>query len=57
MCAEKEKHYYGTYYITESGNKYHERNCIFVKDKTNIRRMTVEEFESGEYEPCAICLP
>ncbi len=54
---EKEKSYYGEYYITESGNKYHEKDCIFVKDKTNTHRMTIEEFESGEYEPCGICLP
>ena len=54
---EKEKQYYGEYYITESGNKYHEKDCIYVKDKTNIHRMTVEEFESGEYEPCKMCLP
>ena len=54
---EKEKRYYGEYYITESGNKYHEKDCIYVKDKTNTHRMTVEEFESGEYEPCKMCLP
>lgn len=52
-----EKSYYGEYYITESGNKYHEKDCIFVKDKTNTHRMTIDEFESGEYEPCGICLP
>lgn len=55
--AETEKRYYGNYYITESGNRYHRRNCIFVRDKTNVHRMTVEEFESGEYEPCGMCLP
>lgn len=54
---EKEKQYYGEYYITETGNKYHEKDCIYVKDKTNTHRMTVEEFESGEYEPCKMCLP
>lgn len=54
---ETEKSYYGEYYITESGNKYHEKDCIFVKDKTNTHRMTIEEFERGEYEPCGICLP
>lgn len=52
-----EKKYYGEYYITSDGNRYHEKNCIFVKDKTNVHRMTEEEFESGEYEPCQICLP
>ena len=54
---EKEKQYYGEYYITETGSKYHERDCIFVKDKTNTQRLTVEQFESGEYAPCATCLP
>lgn len=54
---QKEQSYYGDYYITSTGNKYHEEECIFVKDKTNIHRMTIEEFESGEYEPCEICLP
>lgn len=54
---EKEKQYYGEYYITETGNKYHERDCIFVKDKNNTQRLTVEQFESGEYSPCATCLP
>lgn len=54
---QTEKSYYDEYYITESGNKYHEKDCIFVKDKTNTHRMTIEEFESGEYEPCGICLP
>lgn len=54
---ETEKSYYGEYYITESGTKYHEKDCIFVKGKANIHRMTIEEFESGEYEPCGICLP
>lgn len=55
--VNQEKKYYGEYYITESGDKYHEKGCIFVKDKNNCHRMTVEEFESGEYEPCGICLP
>ena len=58
LCyTHKQQSYYGEYYITESGNKYHEKDCIFVKDKTNVHRMTEEEFESGEYEPCRICLP
>ena len=56
-AVQKERSYYGEYYITASGNKYHEEECIFVKDKTNIHRMTIDEFESGDYEPCGICLP
>ena len=57
LCVKKEKRYYGEYYITETGNKYHEQECIFVKDKTSTQRLTVEQFDSGEYEPCAMCLP
>ena len=56
-ARQNEKHYYGEYYITSTGNKYHEKQCIFVKNKTNVRRITVEEFESGQYSPCATCLP
>lgn len=53
----KEQSYYGSYYITETGNKYHKKDCIFVKSKTNTRRLTEEEFDSGKYEPCKMCLP
>ena len=56
-AVRKEQSYYGEYYLTSTGNKYHEEECIFVKDKTSVHRMTIEEFESGEYEPCEICLP
>ena len=48
---------YGEYYITETGKKYHRKDCIFVKDKTNTHKLTKEEYESGEYEPCGTCLP
>ena len=52
-----ENSYYEEYYITESGNKYHMKDCVYVKDKANIHRMTIEEYESGLYEPCGVCLP
>ncbi len=52
-----ENSYYGEYYVTESGQKYHEAECIFVKNKTNVHRLTKEEYENGNYEPCKICLP
>lgn len=54
---EKNRSYYGEFYITPSGSRYHETDCIFIKNKTDARRLTVEEFESGEFEPCQICLP
>lgn len=56
-AVQKERSYQGVYYLTVSGDKYHEEDCIFVKDKTNIHRMTKDEYESGEYEPCGVCLP
>lgn len=53
----KEQSYYGEYYITSTGSKYHTKNCVFVKNKTNIQRLTEEAFESGDYEPCEMCHP
>lgn len=57
VYVRQEQQYYGEYYVTTTGDKYHETECIFVKDKTTARRLTVEEFEGGEYERCHICLP
>lgn len=55
--TSKENLYYGEFYVTSTGNKYHKKDCIFVKNKMGIKRMTKEEFESGNYEPCKTCLP
>ena len=44
-------------YRTETGEKYHLRDCMYIKDKTNVYLLTLKEFESGEYEPCGACLP
>ena len=55
--VKREKTYYGDYYITSTGNKYHEEECIFVKDKTTVRRLSKEQFETGKYEACDMCLP
>ncbi len=44
-------------YRTASGTKYHLRDCMFIKDKTDVYRLTREEFESGYYEPCGACVP
>lgn len=52
-----EEKYYGDYYITETGFKYHKKNCGYVKDKSTVRRMTKDDYESGNYEPCGVCLP
>lgn len=54
---KKEQSYYGEYYITNSGDKYHKKDCIFTKDKNSVKRLTIEEFEQGIYEACDMCLP
>lgn len=48
--------YYGEYYITSTGNKYHIADCGYVRGKGNLERLTIEQYESGEYEPCARCI-
>ncbi len=52
-----ESQYYGEYYITPEGSRYHEADCAYIKDKSTARRMTVEEYESGDYTPCQRCIP
>lgn len=52
-----QKVYTENYFRTNSGTKYHIEGCIYIKNKTGIQRLTKEEFESGEYEPCAVCIP
>lgn len=57
LSSQKQKTYFGDYYITKSGERYHQAECIFVKGKNNVHRLTIEEFETGRYSPCQICLP
>ncbi len=47
---------YSPYYATELGKKYHVQSCIQIRGKSNVRRLTKEELERGEYEPCGTCL-
>ena len=49
--------YYGEYYVTENGTKYHEKDCMTIKDRSNVRRLTEKDYYSGDYEPCHVCLP
>ena len=56
-CFAREKQLYADFVITDTGNKYHKAECIHVKNKKNINRLTVEQFETGEYEACGTCLP
>lgn len=54
--AQLNQSYYGEYYVTENGEKYHKKDCPIIKDKTNTHRLTIEEYDTGDYEPCQICL-
>lgn len=48
--------YTENYYRTETGGRYHVEGCMYIKDKTDVYRLTREEFDSGEYEPCSACM-
>lgn len=49
--------YYGDYYVTENGTKYHERDCMTIKDRATVTRLTEKDYYSGYYESCNVCLP
>lgn len=53
----REGKYYGEYYITETGSKYHTEDCVYIKDKENAVRLTEKAFDSGMYDACSVCLP
>ena len=42
-------------YITPTGRKYHEENCMYVKNK-NCTKLIIEEAQKN-YEPCSVCNP
>lgn len=42
-------------YVTESGMKYHEDGCSYLKG--NTRRLTLEEASDEGYSPCSRCYP
>lgn len=57
----KQKHDAITYtenlYITEAGTKYHRKECVYIRNRKDVHRMTLVEFDSGEYAACAVCFP
>lgn len=44
-------------YRTATGTRYHVRDCVYVKYRNDVVRLTKEEFDSGAYQPCRACLP
>lgn len=55
--AIDEKPYSEEYYKTTNGEKYHEKDCIIIKDKNNVKRVTEKDMRTKKYEPCQVCLP
>lgn len=49
--------YMDNLYVTSTGERYHKKDCIYVKDKTNVKRLTKEDFDKDIYSPCNVCLP
>lgn len=49
--------YTKNFYVTDNGAKYHLKNCMYVKNRKNVRRMTKKEFKSKKYKPCEACMP
>lgn len=45
------------YYITSGGSKYHLASCSMIQNRTNVRELTIDELNAGNYEPCQLCLP
>ena len=49
--AIDEKPYSEEYYKTTNGEKYHEKDCIIIKDKNNVKRVTEKDMRTKKYEP------
>ena len=45
------------YYVTDDGNRYHEKDCMTIRNNETVHLMTEEELSSGRYTPCQVCLP
>lgn len=57
LIIQNKKLYIDDLYVTATGERYHKKECIFVKNKTDIKKLSKEKFESGIYSPCDMCLP
>lgn len=57
LTMQNKNKYTDNLYVTSAGERYHKKDCIFVKNKTNVKKMTKKEFDKGIYVPCDMCLP
>lgn len=45
-----------TVYVTQSGAKYHRKNCPAIRDR-NVTALSLEDAIANDYEPCKKCNP
>ena len=43
--------------VTQSGDKYHKPDCIYVESKNNTQEMTVQQAVASGKEPRSVCKP
>jgi len=53
----KQQSYYGNYYVSPSGTKFHEAECFYIRDKKTKERVTKDLVIERDLEPCKVCLP
>ena len=44
------------YYITESGQKFHQAGCQYLKGNKHIIEISVDEINKFHYEPYKVCI-
>lgn len=44
-------------WITETGTKYHKRDCRTLKNSKTVKPITIEEAVKLGYEACKVCKP
>ncbi len=42
-------------YIASAGQKFHKAGCMYIKDKSNVIELTLEEAQALKKEPCSKC--
>ena len=57
VVVSSQQSYQGNYYITETGSSYHKKDCMLIKNKNNVKKLTKKDYDSKKYKPCEVCLP
>ena len=53
----RQQSYYGNYYVSPSGTRYHKEDCFYIRDKKTKERVTKDIVVENNLEPCKVCLP